>query len=396
MDFLIIILFILGVCAIGIYVINIKTKFIWKIQANIKWREIQPDIKSINDMHEKYYESGKTIKWYDKNIFKSTKKEFEIHKNNYIAYVDFCNSKKVSIKSDYISFETIIEETEDAILNPREALDKELERAQKNYDLEYQNLSTSGEKLLDERKKSLQLISDIEDLVNSIAKKPKSFDAELNDIKVEKNNFQTTLDFAEKQKTNLEKGAVGIGAGVAAGGAVAGIAPTAAMWVATTFGTASTGTAISALSGAAATNAALAWLGGGALATGGGGIVAGQALLALAGPIGWGIAGTSLLTSVILVVKKRFKIQESKRDEIKRIKEYIEQLKEVEMKIEKISTQTNSIYKELMNQKQDCLKYKFADYSNFTYNDKEKLATLVNNAKSLSALLGKTIEDDNK
>ena len=38
------------------------------------------------------------------------------------------------------------------------------------------------------------------------------------------------------------------------------------MGVATTFGVASTGTAISALSGAAATNAALAWLGGGALA----------------------------------------------------------------------------------------------------------------------------------
>lgn len=76
------------------------------------------------------------------------------------------------------------------------------------------------------------------------------------------------------------------------------------MWVATTFGTASTGTAISALSGAAASNAAIAWLGGGALATGGGGMAAGQALLALAGPIGWGIAGTTLLASVLLTVKK--------------------------------------------------------------------------------------------
>ncbi len=40
-----------------------------------------------------------------------------------------------------------------------------------------------------------------------------------------------------------------------------GIWPTAT--IATTFGTASTGTAISALSGVAATNAALTWLGGG-------------------------------------------------------------------------------------------------------------------------------------
>jgi len=42
---------------------------------------------------------------------------------------------------------------------------------------------------------------------------------------------------------------------------------------------ASTGTAISALSGAAATNATLAWLGGGTLAAGGGGVAAGTVVL---------------------------------------------------------------------------------------------------------------------
>ncbi|MBE9170898.1 hypothetical protein IQ238_26425 [Pleurocapsales cyanobacterium LEGE 06147] len=44
-------------------------------------------------------------------------------------------------------------------------------------------------------------------------------------------------------------------------------------------GTASTGTAISTLSGAAATNATLAWLGGGSLAAGGGGMVIGSLIL---------------------------------------------------------------------------------------------------------------------
>ena len=43
--------------------------------------------------------------------------------------------------------------------------------------------------------------------------------------------------------------------------------------------TASTGTAISSLSGAAATNATMAWLGGGSIAAGGGGIAAGAAVL---------------------------------------------------------------------------------------------------------------------
>ena len=79
--------------------------------------------------------------------------------------------------------------------------------------------------------------------------------------------------------------------------------PTFAMGVATTFGVSSTGTAISTLSGAAATKAALAWLGGGALAAGGGGIAAGEAFLALAGPVGWSIAGVALFTSSLFMWK---------------------------------------------------------------------------------------------
>ena len=77
------------------------------------------------------------------------------------------------------------------------------------------------------------------------------------------------------------------------------------MGIATTFGVASTGTAISALSGAAATNAALAWLGGGALVTGGGGMAAGEAFLAMAGPVGWAIAGVALLSSGLLLWKTK-------------------------------------------------------------------------------------------
>lgn len=108
-------------------------------------------------------------------------------------------------------------------------------------------------------------------------------------------------DYKEACLKNTGKGAAGVGAGVA----VAALGPTAAMGIATTFGVASTGTAISALSGAAATNAALAWLGGGALVAGGGGMAAGNALLALAGPVGWAIAGVSLLGSGLLFLKAK-------------------------------------------------------------------------------------------
>ena len=93
-------------------------------------------------------------------------------------------------------------------------------------------------------------------------------------------------------------------AGVGAGVAVVTLGPTAAMGIATTFGVASTGTAISALSGAAA-NAALARLGGGALAVGGGGMAAGSAFLALAGPVGWTIAGLSIIASGLVFFRTK-------------------------------------------------------------------------------------------
>lgn len=108
-------------------------------------------------------------------------------------------------------------------------------------------------------------------------------------------------DYKTATVKNAGVGAAGLGAGVA----VAALGPTAAMGVATTFGVASTGTAISALSGAAATNAALAWLGGGTLAVGGGGMAAGEAFLALAGPVGWAIAGVSLVASGLVLFKSK-------------------------------------------------------------------------------------------
>jgi len=139
------------------------------------------------------------------------------------------------------------------------------------------------------------------------------------------------------------KGAAGVGAGVA----VVALAPTDAMGIATTFGVASTGTAISALSGAAATNAALAWLGGGALAAGGGGMAAGSALLALAGPIGWAIAGGSMLISGLLLWKgksEQARLEDifaliSKRD----VKSYVLAIVEMNERIDRIKDESQKL-----------------------------------------------------
>lgn len=73
----------------------------------------------------------------------------------------------------------------------------------------------------------------------------------------------------------LKSSGLGLGAGLGSGAALAFGAYNGTMLLAS----ASTGTAISTLSGAAATNATLAWLGGGTLAAGGGGVALGTMIL---------------------------------------------------------------------------------------------------------------------
>ena len=147
-------------------------------------------------------------------------------------------------------------------------------------------------------------LSNIQEAIDAIRNVPSEKKLQYEELKQIRLHWNQQAEKIEKDY----KGAAVKNAGVGAAGAGVGVAvvtmgPTVAMGVATTFGVASTGTAISTLSGAAATNAALAWLGGGALAAGGGGMAAGEAFLALAGPIGWAIAGVALLTSGILMWK---------------------------------------------------------------------------------------------
>lgn len=74
--------------------------------------------------------------------------------------------------------------------------------------------------------------------------------------------------------------------GFASAGLAGASAQAAALWGVGTLASASTGTAISSLSGIAAQNATLAWLGGGSLAAGGAGIAGGTIVLGfiMAGP----------------------------------------------------------------------------------------------------------------
>lgn len=270
-------------------------------------------------------------------------------------------------------------------------LDNMLQESITNYNDAYTQMNDKGIKLYVERCRAVDAITDVENLVNSIANRPKEFDSEFEEIETNRKHFTDSCEFANRELEAAREAAGGAGAGLAAGASVAFMGPTAAMWVATTFGTASTGTAISTLSGAAATNAALAWLGGGAVAAGGGGTAEGTALLAMAGPIGWTIAGATLLTSILLFAKKRTKINKEKNEEIEAVKKNTEAVKETEAKISQIINETKSIMDGVKTSYTDTLSSFGKDYQEFTEEQKLKLGSLVNNTKALSAMFNKTI-----
>lgn len=270
-------------------------------------------------------------------------------------------------------------------------LDRMLESSITEYNDAYTLMNDKGVQLFIERNRSVDTIGFVEDLVNSIANRPKSFDTDFEEIRTDRDVFLNTCDFGERELRAAREAAGGAGAGLAAGASVAFMAPTAAMWVATTFGTASTGTAISTLSGAAATNAALAWLGGGALAYGGGGMAAGNALLAMAGPIGWTVAGATLLTSILLFSKKKAKLNKQKNEEIETVKQNTERVREVDAKINELLTQTNQVRTGLNGSYAACMSLYGKNYMDFGEEQKMALGALVNHTRTLAAMFEKTI-----
>lgn len=275
----------------------------------------------------------------------------------------------------------------------KEAL-KVHERAADKYNETYVKMQSEGENLYRIRQKSLDLIEKVESLINSIANSPKDFEVKLDSIREERLKFRKTEEYAREAYDNAVKSGVSMAAGIAGGAAVAGMAPSVAMWVATTFGTASTGTAISALHGAVATKAALAWLGGGALTAGGGGIAAGKALLALAGPIGWSIAGVATGASALFITSKNKATAREAMDQAKEITKAGAYLNETCAKIQALSEETSQIYYPLSSFHAEMGKFVGADYTMLDNEQKKKLGTLVNNALTLTALVNKKIEAD--
>lgn len=189
-------------------------------------------------------------------------------------------------------------------------------------------------------------------------------------------------DYKNAQDVHVRSGAAAATFGVG----VVAFGPSVAMGIVTTFGYASTGAAISGLSGAAATNAALAVLGGGTLATGGGGMAAGSALLALAGPVGWTIFGLSILGSGYFFWKTK-----SDKDKLEKLflliserdqKKYQRSIIEISERIQRIIDAESKLSKAIVT-----IETYGLDYSSMTEEQQYNLGSYFNLMKAATQLL---------
>lgn len=263
------------------------------------------------------------------------------------------------------------------------------------YNVSYEEMGKSCEKLYKTRGQAVDIIKTIQRVVNSIANTPKEFITQMGNVGAELNKFKETEEYAKEAYNASVKAGVNIVSGAAAGMGVASMAPTALMSIATTFGTASTGTAISALSGAAAQKAAVAWLGrtfAGFAVKEGAGMAAGQAFLALAGPIGWGITAASTGVSLISLSNKNKKIAEDAVKEAKEITTAREALDETTEKVNALISKTELIFLDMKRQKDKIVSCMNVDYLSLQDEEKLFLGSLVNNTESLSRLLNETIK----
>lgn len=263
----------------------------------------------------------------------------------------------------------------------------------KKHENEYKELGTQANdyalKLFETRKAAVQAIRRVESYVNALANSPKEFAKQISEVKLSIKDFNEAVEIEKRNASNNIKGAGAAITGTATGGAIAALGPTAAMAIATTFGTASTGTAIASLSGAAATNAALAWLGGGALAVGGGGMSAGSAFLALAGPVGWSLGVATILGGVFFASHKNKQAAQQADEASKEIltaicnlRPQLERLIQLHKKTERLKRGLNISFMVNTFPK---------DYLLFSEEQKKTLATTINNVRAMGQLINQRI-----
>jgi hypothetical protein len=206
---------------------------------------------------------------------------------------------------------------------------------------------------------------------------------ELKNLHIDQNTFQELKE--------LGNFALGVAGGAAAGAVGGALTAMGAYSAAMTFASASTGTAISALSGAAATNATLAFFGGGSLASGGLGMAGGMYVL------GGLVAGPALMVMGMITEAKSKEKLENALSNKAQADEVVESLNAASVQCSAIRRRTYMFYNLLANldalflpqvwKMQDIVENEGTDYRAYTLESKKAIAAAASTACTIKAVL---------
>lgn len=271
-----------------------------------------------------------------------------------------------------------------------------LEKLVSDHNYETQRLTEEFVELQSEREQLVVYLRQVESIINAIKNTPERFNKDIQTLSLSLERYDKLLKEAENASADIQKGAgAGLAAGLATGGAVAAFGGTALTAVAMSIGTASTGAAISGLTGAAATNAALAWLGGGAVAAGGAGMAGGSALLALTGPIGWAIGGASAIATGIWARSKNADAAEDMLKQAASVQAGINSVKAITSEVRERTKLVTRTYVDLSGRISVASSWP-DDFDDFTDSQVDLAGALVNNALSAEKILNSKLGEDGK
>ncbi|TPR14257.1 hypothetical protein [Apilactobacillus timberlakei] len=234
-------------------------------------------------------------------------------------------------------------------------------------------------------------LSNSEQIIDNIKNKPMELQTKNIRLKQESKNYRTFINEVKDKSEEAVKLTKEGTSGSAALGAAASLGGPALSALVSSLGTASTGAAISGLSGAAATNATLAWLGGGSIAAGGAGVAGGEAVLGAIPIVGWALSGVTLAATGFFVNNKNGKTAKQAYKKAEKVEAGIKSTDLLSNKENILSNETIRSSTNIEKLNDEATEFP-NDFDKFTDKQIIKIGVLVNNALSAEKILQKSLK----
>lgn len=243
--------------------------------------------------------------------------------------------------------------------------------------------------LLESRKSAARAIERIEKYVNALANSPVEFRKTIAETKQNIQKFDDASAIERENINNNVKGGSGALGGILLGGGGMALGGKMALKLAKKLGKDGHGKPIANLHGAVQDRAAWANLGGGPKAMGGGGIAGGKARVEKGGKAAAVAAGVMIVGSAAYVVYENWKAAKTANGKAEKGEKMYVKRTTLKAKLNELYKATEKLRKGL--DISDMVNLYPSDYLLFNEEQKERLAAVINNARSMGEIINKKV-----